>query len=121
MNTTTTNKATETCSLVNYGRDCRNVPIGKEPDVDAAREFPFPAEEPDEDVLNRVKMPALGRWRTTMTTTTTTRRECNARSQREYALADERDAADDRRGARASRQRARYWARRAATAQEETP
>jgi hypothetical protein len=58
---------------------------------------------------------------TNKATETETRRECNARSQREYALADERDAADDRRGARASRQRARYWARRAATAQEETP
>lgn len=50
---------------------------------------------------------------TTKATETMTRREANARSHREYALADERTAADDSRGARLARARARYWARRA--------
>jgi len=44
---------------------------------------------------------------TTKATETMTRREANARSHREYALADERTAADDSRGARLARARAR--------------
>ncbi len=45
---------------------------------------------------------------------TTPDTQARDRAMREYALAEEREAADDRAGANRARARARYWMKRAA-------